>query len=117
MQGSNVRALETTATFRSEANGGGKGGAFVIHTPTLTATKFWPGTLGRTGNHAMVMARLIDGQGKDRGVHNFLVPLRSMKDHSLLPGVKTGDIGPKIGYNNMDNGYAQFENVVIPRRK
>jgi acyl-CoA oxidase len=28
----------------------------------------------------------------------------------------TGDVGPKIGYNNMDNGYAMFDNVRIPRR-
>jgi acyl-CoA oxidase len=39
-----------------------------------------------------------------------------MEDHSLLKGVSTGDIGPKIGYNNMDNGFAMFKNVVIPRR-
>lgn len=94
-----------------------KGGSWVINSPSLTSAKFWPGTLGRTGNHAMVIARLIDGDGKDRGVHNFLVPLRDMTTHKLLPGVTTGDIGPKIGYNNMDNGYAFFKNVVIPRRK
>jgi acyl-CoA oxidase len=64
----------------------------------------------------MVIARLIDGDGVDRGVHNFLVPLRSMDTHMLLPGVTTGDIGPKIGYNVMDNGFARFENVIIPRR-
>lgn len=114
--GSNVRALETTATFVPESKNGVKGGSFVIHSPTLTSGKFWPGTLGRTANHAMVIARLIDGDGVDRGIHNFLVPLRSMDDHSLLPGVKTGDIGPKIGYNNMDNGYAYFDQVTIPRR-
>ena len=39
-----------------------------------------------------------------------------MKDHKLLPGVITGDIGPKIGYNNMDNGFARFDHVKIPRR-
>ena len=114
--GSNVRALETTATFVPESKNGVKGGSFVIHSPTLTSGKFWPGTLGRTANHAMVIARLIDGEGVDRGMHNFLVPLRSMNDHSLLPGVKTGDIGPKIGYNNMDNGFAYFDHVTIPRR-
>ena len=114
--GSNVRALETTATFQPESRGGPRGGSWVINSPTLTSTKFWPGTLGRTANHAMVIARLIDGDGVDRGIHNFLVPLRSMKDHKLLPGVTTGDIGPKIGYNVMDNGFAQFNNVVIPRR-
>jgi acyl-CoA oxidase len=39
-----------------------------------------------------------------------------MEDHTLLPGVKTGDVGPKIGYNMMDNGYASFDHVSIPRR-
>jgi acyl-CoA oxidase len=114
--GSNVRALETTATFLPESRGGLPGGSFIIHSPTQTATKFWPGTLGRTANHAMVMARLIDGNGVDRGVHSFLVPLRSLENHSLLPGVKTGDIGPKIGYNTMDNGFCTFDQVIIPRR-
>lgn len=115
--GSNVRALETTATFLPESQGGhAGGGSWIINSPTLTSGKFWPGTLGRTANHAMVIARLIDGQGIDRGIHNFLVQLRSMDDHTLLEGVQTGDIGPKIGYNNMDNGFAFFKNVKIPRR-
>ena len=114
--GSNVRALETTATFLHEHKGGQPGGSWVIHSPTITSAKAWPGTLGRTANHAMVIARLIDGRGTDRGIHNFLVPIRSMHDHKLLPGVITGDLGPKIGYNNMDNGFARFDNVVIPRR-
>ena len=124
-----MRALETTATFLKEGEhcpttgqvapidgGGGGGGAWIINSPTLTSTKFWPGTLGRTCNHAMVIARLIDGKGKDHGVHNFLVQTRSMEDHSLMPGVTCGDIGPKIGYNVMDNGFAKFEHVLIPRR-
>jgi acyl-CoA oxidase len=114
--GSNVRALETSATFLPEDKGGQKGGSWVVNSPTITSAKFWPGTLGRTANHAMVIARLIDGDGVDRGIGNFLIQLRSMDDHTLLPGVKTGDVGPKIGYNVMDNGYAQFENVIIPRR-
>lgn len=118
--GSNVRALETTATFvHGNINNNDKNnnndGYFVINSPTLTSAKFWPGTLGRTANHAVVIARLIDGDGVDRGIHNFIVPLRSMSDHKLLPGVETGDIGPKIGYNTMDNGYAIFSNVKIPR--
>jgi acyl-CoA oxidase len=113
--GSNIRALETTATFVPSPDGTGDG-AWKIHSPTLTSAKFWPGTLGRTANHAVVIARLIDGSGVDRGIHNFLVPLRSMKDHSLLKGVTTGDIGPKIGYNLMDNGFATFDNVTVPRR-
>lgn len=114
--GSNVRGLETTATFLPESDGGLKGGSWVINSPTITSAKFWPGTLGRTANHAMVIAQLIDGEGKNRGVHNFIVPLRSMDDHKPLPGVTTGDVGPKLGYNNMDNGFAILDNVVIPRR-
>lgn len=114
--GSNIRALETTATFLREKDGGAPGGEWVINSPTLTSAKFWPGTLGKTANHAMVIAQLIDGDGKAHGIHNFIVPLRSVDDHRLLPGVETGDIGPKIGYNNMDNGFARFDNVRIPRR-
>ena len=26
-----------------------------------------------------------------------------------------GDIGPKFGYGNMDNGFLRFDNVRIPR--
>ena len=114
--GSNIRALETTATFLKESDGGAPGGEWIINSPTPTSAKFWPGTLGKTANHAMVIAQLIDGQDKPRGIHNFLVPLRSMDTHELLPGVVTGDIGPKIGYNNMDNGFARFDTVKIPRR-
>ncbi|KAL9184606.1 hypothetical protein ACHAXT_012576 [Thalassiosira profunda] len=114
--GSNIRALETTATFLKESDGGAEGGEWIIHSPTLTSSKFWPGTLGKTANHAMVIAQLIDGEGVNRGIHNFIVPLRDMNTHELLPGVETGDIGPKIGYNNMDNGFARFDGVKIPRR-
>lgn len=113
--GSNIRALETTATYVPPSNDH-PDGSWMIHSPTLTSAKFWPGTLGRTATHAMVIARLIDGLGVDRGIHNFLVPLRHPLTHQLLPGVETGDIGPKLGYNTMDNGFARFNRVVVPRR-
>lgn len=29
---------------------------------------------------------------------------------------RVGDIGPKIGFNTMDNGFCQFDRVRIPRR-
>jgi acyl-CoA oxidase len=32
-----------------------------------------------------------------------------------LPGVKVGDLGPKMGYNNVDNGWMMFDNFRIPR--
>lgn len=40
--GSNVRALETTATFLKEEHGGDPGGSWIVHSPTLTSIKFWP---------------------------------------------------------------------------
>ncbi len=54
--GSNIRALETTATFLPESKGGDKGGSWIINSPTLTSGKFWPGTLGRTANVRIIVA-------------------------------------------------------------
>ena len=59
--GSNVAGLETTATLDKATD------EFVIHSPTVTSTKFWPGDLGRNTTHAIVFARLIIA-GKDYGV-------------------------------------------------
>jgi acyl-CoA oxidase len=52
------------------------------------------------------------------GVPGFIVQLRSLEDHSPLPGVTLGDIGGKFGsgaYNSMDNGVLRFDHVRIPR--
>lgn len=51
--GSNVAGIETTATLDRATD------EFVIHSPTPTSTKFWPGDLGRFSTHAVVFARLI----------------------------------------------------------
>jgi len=50
--GSNVAALETTAILDLATD------EWVIHTPTIKATKFWPGSLGVHATHAVVFARL-----------------------------------------------------------
>ncbi|KAG0313566.1 hypothetical protein BGZ99_008739 [Dissophora globulifera] len=105
--GSNVQGIETTATYIPETN------EFEMHTPYLTACKWWIGGLGKAANHAVVMARLITN-GKDFGPHAFCVPIRSMEDHSLLPGVMAGDIGPKFGYNTTDNGTMWFDHYRVP---
>ncbi|GMH09557.1 hypothetical protein Nepgr_011398 [Nepenthes gracilis] len=109
--GSNVQGLETTATFDPELD------EFVIHSPTLTSSKWWPGGLGRASTHAVVFARLIT-DGKDHGINGFIVQLRSLDDHLPLPGIIIGDIGMKFGngaYNTMDNGFLRFDHVRIPR--
>ncbi|KAK4400431.1 Peroxisomal acyl-coenzyme A oxidase 1 [Sesamum angolense] len=111
--GSNVQGLETTATFDARTD------EFVIHSPTLTSSKWWPGGLGKVSTHAVVFARLIT-DGKDHGVHGFIVQLRSLEDHMPLPGITVGDIGMKFGngaYNTMDNGLLRFDHVRIPRNQ
>ncbi|KAL1943321.1 hypothetical protein VTO73DRAFT_4396 [Trametes versicolor] len=109
--GTNVAALETTATYIPETR------EFELHSPTLTSSKWWVGALGKTATHGVVQARLILPSGKDVGPHLFFVQLRSTEDHRLLPGITAGDIGPKAlsGYGAVDNGYARFEHVRVPR--
>ena len=106
--GTFVRGLETTATYDPVTQ------EFIVHSPTLTSTKWWSGCLGITATHAILVARLIT-QGEDRGTHNFIVQLRSMKDNRPLPGVTIGDIGPKFGIIEKDNGFARFDHFRIPR--
>ncbi|RJE26880.1 acyl-Coenzyme A oxidase [Aspergillus sclerotialis] len=105
--GSNVRGLETTATWNADDK------TFTIHSPTLTASKWWIGSLGRTANHAVVMAQLFIG-GKNYGPHPFVVQIRDLETHEPLENVYVGDIGPKFGYNTMDNGFLLFNKVKVP---
>ncbi|KAB2109691.1 hypothetical protein AG0111_0g2109 [Alternaria gaisen] len=106
--GSFVRGIETTATFDPDSD------EFVVHSPTISSTMFWPAGLGFSTTHGAVMARLIAG-GQDQGPHIFLVQLRSLEDGNPMPGIKMGDVGLKIGYNEADNGFASFDQVRIPR--
>lgn len=106
--GTFIRGLETTATYDPSTE------EFVLHSPTITSTKWWPGCLGRTCNHALVVAQLYSN-GKNYGPHFFIVPIRSMEDHKPLPGVTVGEIGPKLAGNCVDNGYLRFHHVRIPR--
>ena len=106
--GSNVRGLETTATFDAQRDG------FVLNSPTLTSMKWWPGGLGIAATHCVTHARLIIGD-TDHGVHTFIVQLRDTESHSPLEGIEIGDIGPKMGWNSVDNGFLAFDHVFIPR--
>lgn len=99
--GSNVAGIETTATFDKTTD------EFVIHTPSIRAIKFWPGALGVLATHAVVMARMIIDK-QSYGMQAFCVPIRSRENHKPYQGIEVGDIGTKLGYNIIDNGYLSF---------
>ncbi|KAL1959813.1 hypothetical protein VTO42DRAFT_958 [Malbranchea cinnamomea] len=114
--GSNVRGLECEARWDPKTK------EFILHSPHLTASKWWNGTMGRTATHAIVVAQLmlpISGEGaeikyKSYGPHPFIVQIRDMKTHQPPPSIIVGDIGPKYGYLSMDNGYMLFNHHRIP---
>lgn len=111
--GSNVRGLKTTATY-DESLYGGQGG-WHVHSPSLDAAKWWPGGLAKSANCVVLMARVVI-KGKDYGPHPFFFQVRHWETHESLPGIELRDIGQKIGYNGMDNGFMRITNVNIPRR-
>ena len=45
---------------------------------------------------------MIDG--KNEGIHGFLVQIRDLQTHAVLPGVRVEDMGYKMGCNGVDNG-------------
>ncbi|NWI16342.1 ACOX1 oxidase, partial [Crypturellus soui] len=106
--GSHVRGLETTATYDPATQ------EFILNSPTVTSIKWWPGGLGKTSNHAIVLAQLYT-LGQCKGLHAFIVPIRELGTHKPLPGITVGDIGPKFGYDEIDNGYLKMDNFRIPR--
>jgi acyl-CoA oxidase len=105
--GSDVRSIRTMARYDAAA------GEFVLHTPDDDARKDWIGNAARHGRVAAVFAQL-DVAGEARGVHAFVVPLRSA-DGELLPGVEIEDCGDKMGLQGVDNGRIRFSAVRIPR--
>ncbi|XP_069809763.1 peroxisomal acyl-coenzyme A oxidase 1 isoform X1 [Dendropsophus ebraccatus] len=106
--GTHLRGLETTATYDPSTQ------EFILNSPTVSSIKWWPGGLGKTSNHAVVLAQLYT-QGECKGLHAFIVPIRQIGTHNPLPGVTVGDIGPKFGFDETDNGFLKFDKVRIPR--
>ena len=109
--GSDVQALETTATYDAETE------EFVIHSTTPTARKDYIGGAAETATVAAVFAQLItteDGKPVNHGVHCVLVPIRDA-DGIDLPGVTTSDCHYKGGLPGVDNGRIVFDHVRVPR--
>ncbi|KAF8374138.1 hypothetical protein PRIPAC_80567 [Pristionchus pacificus] len=108
--GTNLRELETTATYDKNTE------EFILHTPTRSSMKWWPGNMGKTANYTTVTAQLMI-DGKNYGPHNFVLQLRDEKDHRPLPGITVGDIGSKMGLPSIDNGFLALDRVRIPRTR
>lgn len=109
--GSDVQALETTATYDAEAQ------EFVIDSPTPSARKDYIGGAAETATVAAVFAQLItteEGKPVNHGVHCLLVPIRDA-DGNDLPGVTTSDCEYKGGLPGVDNGRIMFDRVRVPR--
>ncbi|XP_042906100.1 peroxisomal acyl-coenzyme A oxidase 1 [Parasteatoda tepidariorum] len=106
--GTFLRGLETTSTYDPTSE------EFVLNTPTLSSVKWWPGSLGKTANFAIVLAQLCT-KGKSYGIHPFMVQIRSLDNHQPLSGITVGEIGPKVGFKASDNGFLKLDNVRIPR--
>ncbi|MES2306692.1 MAG: acyl-CoA dehydrogenase [Gemmatimonadota bacterium] len=105
--GSNVRDLETTATYDPTTQ------EFVIHTPSGSGHKEWLGNAAVHGRMATVFAQLHVGDQR-HGVHALLVPIREA-DGTVCAGVRIGDTGIKEGLNGVDNGRIWFDQVRVPR--
>jgi acyl-CoA oxidase len=79
--GTDIRRLETEAVFDRTTD------SFVLNTPTLTSTKFWPGGLGQTANYILLMAQLYTpDRNHPCGLQMFLVQIRDLNTHEPLPG-------------------------------
>ena len=109
--GSDVQALETTATYDAETE------EFVINSPTPTSRKDYIGGAAETATISAVFAQLItteDGEPVNHGVHCVLVPIRDAEGNDL-PGVTTSDCQYKGGLPGVDNGRIMFDHVRVPR--
>ena len=69
-----MAGLETTAKYEVATQ------EFVIHSPSIKAAKFWPGTLGLQATHAVAFARCISLEN-DYGVQPFVVQVRDLETH------------------------------------
>jgi acyl-CoA oxidase len=106
--GSNVQAIETRADYEKESD------SFILNSPTPTSIKFMIGNVGVHGEVVVLMAQLYIA-GERKGVHAFVVPVRSLVDGEVVKGVDLGDVGLKSSWNEVDNAWIRFKDLKIPR--
>lgn len=103
--GSNVMELQTTATYDPKTK------EFIVNTPTDRDIKIWIGNLAKDGTYGVLFAKLIT-QGKDHGVHPFLIQIRDKVFHRPLPGLLIGDMGAKTGYVIILKLFINYSNLL-----
>lgn len=126
--GNNAVMMETTAVYDAESQ------EFIINTGSVGAQKYWITNSALHAHFAVVFAQLF-ADGKARGIHAFVVPIRDLATHSVMPGVFIEDMGHKgkftfktlihlfdsvltiilVGCNSVDNGRISFAQVRVPR--
>ena len=106
--GSDIQSLETEALYDQKTD------ELIINNNKVSSYKWWPGDLGQLSNIAILYAKIIV-DNKNIGILPIIVQLRDLETHKILPGVEIGDIGPKLGYNEKENGYLKFTNYRVPK--
>lgn len=105
--GSNVRELETTATYDAATD------ELIINSPTPSSSKDYIGNAALHAQMATVFAQL-HVNGEHQGVHAILVPIRDT-NNQVLDGIEIEDCQYKLGLNGVDNGRIRFNQVRVPR--
>ena len=104
--GSNVQRLGTTATFDPATR------EFVLRTPRRSDAKAYIGNAAGTARWAVTFAQLVI-DGRSRGVHGFLGPLRTSAG-GPVPDIAITDTGEKGGLGGVANGGISYDQVRLP---
>lgn len=78
----------------------------------MTSSKFWPGLLGHFSTHQVIQAKTFV-KGKSLGVQTFVLEIRD-KNLKDLPDVEAFDLGPKLGFQMVDNGGLMLRKFEAP---
>ncbi|KAI8866100.1 acyl-CoA oxidase [Ramicandelaber brevisporus] len=107
--GNNAIEMETTAVWDPATQ------EFIINSPTTKSAKFWITNGACHARWCIVFAQLMF-EGKNEGIHCFLVRIRSDgPELTPQPGVTIQDMGRKFELDGVDNALLSFSNVRVPR--